>query len=199
MTSAPELDPPAHRRERRRAPSREALDRVAELSPARSRSSAPRPSVTSVTASAPPTGRAAVLLVGKGPAAVRRTRDELLSGGLTNPVVACADGDEASTYLLGLGSHSRGDLHPLPAVVVTELRLRLGSGLEVLRTVRDHCALSRTPVIVVGGDPGDDELAELHRRGADAYLSRHVADHALLDVIRGLHLPWSIDRVELPS
>lgn len=139
---------------------------------------------------------APVLVVGQAADAVRRTRDDFISGGLINPVTSCEDSQDSAAYVLGLGEYARRDVHPLPAVVVTELRLPLGSGLDVLRTVRSHLTLRSTPVIVIGGDPDDQEIAELHRAGATAYLSASVASCALLDVIRGLNMPWSIDRLE---
>lgn len=143
--------------------------------------------------------RAPVLLVGHDADSQRRARDAFLSGGLGNPVVACADGDEARDYVLGHGAFVCRSEHPLPVVVVTRLRLERGSGMEVLRTLRGHADLCRTPVVVVGGDPSDEEIVELHAGGVAAYLSPQVAEHALLDVIRGLPLPWTVDRVSDPS
>lgn len=138
--------------------------------------------------------RAPVLLVGYDAAAVRRTRDDFIGGGLTNPVLACEDAHEAAAYVLGRAPYGRDD-HPMPVVVVTSLRLPLGSAGEVLRTIRAHLGLRRLPVVVTGGDPEDDEIAELHRLGA-TYLSSHVAARALLDVIRGLGMPWALERPE---
>ncbi len=140
--------------------------------------------------------RPPVLLVGRDPAAVRRVRDDFISGGLLNPVVACADGAEAVAYLLGLGEYACREQHPLPSVVVTDLALASGGGLEVLRTVREHALARSTPVIVVGTDAGEEEITALHDLGVTAYLSHHVAPRALLDVIRALPVPWALGRVE---
>ncbi len=139
--------------------------------------------------------RAPVLLVGYDAAAVRRTRDDFISGGLTNPVLACEDGHEAAAYVLGRAPYAERADHPLPVVLVTTLRLPLGSAAEVLRVLRADAGLRLLPVVVTGGDPGDDEIAVLHRHGA-TYLSGHVAARALLDVIRGLNLPWALERAE---
>ncbi len=138
---------------------------------------------------------APVLVVGYDAAAIRRTRDDFISGGLTNPVLACDDGQEATAYVLGRAPYGERADHPLPVVVVTALRLPLGSAAEVLGVLRSDGGLRRLPVVVTGGDPGDDEIAELHRHGA-TYLSGHVAARALLDVIRGLGTPWALERGE---
>ncbi len=137
-----------------------------------------------------------VLLVGQDADRVRGTSEAFAAGGLLNPVVECADGDEATAYLLGQGPYADRQTHPLPAVVVSDLRLERGSGLEVLRTVRRHLNTRRTPVIVVAAEATDEEIAEVHRLGAAAHLSQAVAVHSLLDIIRDLGMPWSISRVE---
>ena len=140
--------------------------------------------------------RAPVLLVGSDAAGVRRVRDDFISGGLLNPVQACTDGEDAAAYVLGHGDYAYRDQHPLPAVVVTELRLRVGDGVDLLRAVRSTPATRRTPVIVIGTDADDGAIAALHELGVTAYLSHHVAQRALLDVIRALPVPWSLGRVE---
>lgn len=142
---------------------------------------------------------APILVVGQSSDGLRRTRDDFISGGLVNPVVACDDAAHAEAYVLGHGEYAQRDIHPLPAVVVTELRLPAGSGTDVLRVVRGHLTLRRTPVVVVGGEPDSAEIAEVHRLGATAYLSQPVATQALLEVIRGLGMPWSITRLEAHS
>lgn len=139
--------------------------------------------------------RAPVLLVGYDAASVRRTRDDLISGGLTNPVLACEDGHAAVAYVLGHGAYAERDQHPRPVVLVTAQRLPLGSAVDVLRTLRARVEVPRLPVVVTGGDPDDQEITELHRLGA-TYLSGHVAARALLDVIRGMGMPWALERPE---
>jgi len=140
--------------------------------------------------------RAPVLLVGYDAAAVRRTRDDFISGGLTNPVLACDDGRAALAYVFGQGQYAERDAHPLPVVLVTAQRLPLGSAADVLRALRTRLGVARPPVVVTGGDPDDLEITELHQLGA-TYLSGHVAARALLDVIRGLGMPWALERAEL--
>ncbi len=139
---------------------------------------------------------APVLLVGYDATAARRTRDDFISGGLTNPVLTCEDGFEATSYLLGAGDLAQREPAPLPVVVVMSMRLPLGTAADVLRTMRSHLGLRQVAVLVTGGDPDEGDIAELHRLGA-TYLSSHVAPRALLDVIRGLGMPWALERAEL--
>jgi len=121
---------------------------------------------------------------------VRRSCDE---AGLANPVSRCRNLDE--THRL-LGLHSQVQLGaPLarPAVIVVDLRLSDGSGLDLLREVRSHLGLRRTPVVVVGDDATDEEITEVHRWGQAAYLSAAMMAWTLLDVVRDMNLPWSLE------
>lgn len=141
-----------------------------------------------------------VLVVGHDDDRLQATRDALALDRLTNPVVACRDAVETRDYVLGRGAFADRAAHPLPAVVVTDLRLSQGSGLDVLRLVRGHLTLRRTPVVVVADvEEGVDEqeIAEVQHLGAAAFLARDVAVDVLVGVIRDSGVPWSVGRVEL--
>ncbi|WP_139977512.1 response regulator [Nocardioides litoris] len=141
-----------------------------------------------------------VLVVGHDADRLAATRDALVRGHLSNPVVACRDADDARDYVLGRGAYADRDRHPLPAVVVTDLRLASGSGIDVLRAVRGHLRMRRTPVVVVADTAAgvdDEEIREVHHLGAAAFLAEHVAPDVLLGVIRETGVPWSVGRVEL--
>jgi PleD family two-component response regulator len=69
----------------------------------------------------------------------------------------------------------------------------------VLRGVRESLLLRHTPVVVIGTDHDDEEVAEAHRLGATAYLARPLANRVLLDVIRGLGMPWSFSGLQATS
>ena len=141
-----------------------------------------------------------VLVVGHDDDRLQATRDALALGRLTNPVVACRDAIEARDYVLGRGAYADRTAHPLPAVVVTDLRLPRGSGLDVLRAVRSHLTLRRTPVVVVADvEEGveEQEITEVQQLGAAAFLARHVAADVLVGVIRDTGVPWSVGRVDV--
>ena len=113
-------------------------------------------------------------------------------GRLLNPVVACRDADEVTRYVQGRAPYDARGAHPLPAVVLTELHLPGGSALDVLRLVRSHLSLRRTPVIVVADEATEQEIDEVHQLGAAAFLDRGVAADVLLGVIRDTGIPWAI-------
>ena len=136
-----------------------------------------------------------VLVVGQSDARLADTRNALASGGLTNPVVSCRDAVDAAAYMLGQPPFSDSGAHPHPAVVVTDLRLQRGSGLDVLRVLRSHLTLRGTPAVVLADDAAEDEIASAQELGAAAFLSSAMACDVLLGVIRDTGVPWSVGRI----
>lgn len=121
---------------------------------------------------------------------VRHVREVLVDGGLANPVRDVSTASAATAYLAAAGT--RRPKHPPPAVVVTGLHLASGTAYDVLRATRDHLVLRRIPVVVVGDRATDDEIDLVHRLGATAYLARPALGRTLVDVVRGIGLPWSL-------
>jgi DNA-binding NarL/FixJ family response regulator len=138
-----------------------------------------------------------VLVIGHDADRLQATRDGLALGRLTNPVVGLNDATEARDYVLGRPPYDDREQHPLPAVVVTDLHLSEGSGLDVLRLVRSHLSLRRTPVIVVADEAAEHEIDEVQHLGAAAFLAQHLAADVLLGVIRDTGVPWAVGRVEV--
>ncbi len=133
-----------------------------------------------------------LLVVGHDELRLQATRDALDFGRLLNPVVACRDASEAAHCLQVPAPEACAGEHRLPAVVLTELHLPDGSGLDVLRLVRSHLSLRRTPVIVIAEDAEDHEIDAVHAHGATAFLDRSVAADVLLGVIRDTGTPWAL-------
>ncbi len=138
-----------------------------------------------------------VLVVGQDSARLAATRTALAAGGLTNPVVSCNDAVDTAAYLLGRPPFADQAAHPQPAVVVTDLRLGRGTGLDVLRLLRSHLTLRGTPVVVLADGAEESEITAAQELGAAAFLSSTMACDVLLGVIRDTGVPWSVGR--LPS
>src|SRR5438445_5134266 len=69
--------------------------------------------------------------------------------GMTNPIHVVRDGEEAIAYLSGSGKYSNRDDHPLPELVLLDLKMPKLDGFEVLRWIRTHPQLSGLRVVVL--------------------------------------------------
>lgn len=68
----------------------------------------------------------------------------------------------------------------LPAIVVLDLGLPDGPGLDVVRAMRLDPALRETPVIALTGRVGEREKRECLEAGCDRYLAKPIAPSELL-------------------
>src|SRR5687768_14338550 len=90
-----------------------------------------------------------LLIVEDDPDALFLLKRSLLKAGLRAPVQVATDGEEAVSYLAGTGSFADRERHPLPCLILLDLKLPRKSGFEVLEWMRSQPRLRRIPVIIV--------------------------------------------------
>src|SRR5690349_9311232 len=80
------------------------------------------------------------------------------------------DGDEAIEYLCGENHFADRDAHPMPNLIVLDLKMPRKNGFEVLAWLRKQSELGTLPVVVFSSseEPGDVENA--YNLGATGYL-----------------------------
>jgi CheY-like chemotaxis protein len=102
------------------------------------------------------------------------------------------DGDAAVEYLSGAGPYADRQQHPLPILMLLDLKLPRRSGLEVLEWQRQQPGLRRLPVAVL---TSSNQMADVNRAydlGANSYLVKPVAPNAMLDLVKLLGLYWLV-------
>ena len=123
-----------------------------------------------------------------------------LLGGTPHYPVLLVDGQlvEAQQLAAVLGEDFRvrivGGLHAAiqavadqaPILVVTELALPDGSGIDLLRALRAHPSTSRALLMVVSWRRGINDKVAALQAGADDYLVKPVAPAAFLDEVKRL-------------
>jgi CheY-like chemotaxis protein len=107
-----------------------------------------------------------------------------------NPLRVLPDGDEAIRYLAGLGPYADRAVHPLPALMLLDLKLPRRGGLEVLGWVRDQPGLRRLPVVVLSSSRRTEDVSRAYDLGANSYLVKPVGFKPLLALIRSLDVYW---------
>ncbi len=89
-------------------------------------------------------------------------------------------------YLRGDGSYADREAHPLPVVILLDLKLPKKSGLEVLEWIREQPDLSEIPVLILSSsqERGDIDLA--YALGANSYLVKQVEIGTLRKLVQGI-------------
>src|SRR6476619_2979181 len=92
---------------------------------------------------------AAILVVEDDPDDVFLIRRAFEKSGITNPIEVVEDGEQAIAYLSGRGEYADRAKHPIPALMLLDLKLPRIPGLSVLAWLRKQPALGRLSVVVL--------------------------------------------------
>ena len=132
------------------------------------------------------------LLVEDDPDQVLLIQRAFAEANLVNPLRVVRDGAEAIDYLSGTGAFSDRTRHPLPSLILLDLRLPKKSGLEVLEWIRADPALKATPVVVLTSSSEPTDIDKAHALGVNAYLVKPVRFADLLELVKGVGMYWMI-------
>jgi len=111
---------------------------------------------------------------------------------IVNPLEVVSDGDQAVDYLTGQGAYGNRAAHPLPSLILLDLKLPRRSGLEVLEWLRGQEGLKRLVVVVLTGSREAADLDSAYDLGANSYLVKPVAFDDLLELVKALNLYWIV-------
>lgn len=89
------------------------------------------------------------------------------------PILEVRNGDEAVDYLAGSGEYSDRQKHPLPSMVILDIKLPRRTGFEVLDWIRSQPEHLRfTPVLMLSSSDRSEDVEKSLRLGANAYVSK---------------------------
>src|SRR5215469_4200237 len=82
------------------------------------------------------------------------------------------DGVEAMEYVEGKGEYADRERHPLPDVILLDLKLPRMDGFKFLEWLRQRApeALRRTPVVVLSSSTVEADVSRAYLLGADSYV-----------------------------
>ena len=77
---------------------------------------------------------------------------------IVNPLQVVRHGDDAVAYIEGTGEFADRQQHPLPVLMLLDLKLPRRTGLEVLQWVKERQGLKKIPIIVLSSSKNDDDI-----------------------------------------
>ncbi|GAB4201694.1 MAG: response regulator [Coleofasciculaceae cyanobacterium] len=133
-----------------------------------------------------------ILLVEDNPKDVFLIQRAFRKAEIVTPLQVVSDGEAAVRYLSGEPPYSDRILHPLPVVVLLDLKLPRRSGAEVLTWIRQQPELKRLPVVVLTSSREYADINRIYDIGANAYIVKPPDFDRLVDILKTLNLHWII-------
>lgn len=111
---------------------------------------------------------------------------------IVNPLQVVRHGDDAVAYLEGTGEFADRQLHPLPVLMLLDLKLPRRTGLEVLQWVKERAGVKKIPIIVLTSSKNDEDVNRAYELGANSYVVKPVSFETLLELVKSLELYWLV-------
>ena len=113
---------------------------------------------------------------------------------IETPLRRVADGDEAIRYLDGTGAFADRNRYPLPSLVVLDIKMPKRDGFDVLSWIRADRRFAQMPTVVLSASGEQVDRASASKLGADDYFVKPVSFPELVQIVRGMHERWVINR-----
>lgn len=130
-----------------------------------------------------------ILLVEDNPDDVELTLRALKKNHLINPVDVVRDGQEALDYLFYTGEHATSS-HPLPGIILLDLKLPKVDGLEVLKMIKEDRRLKLIPVVVLTSSKEENDLIRSYDLGVNSYIRKPVDFEQFVETVRQIKFYW---------
>jgi CheY-like chemotaxis protein len=109
---------------------------------------------------------------------------------ILNPVQVATDGQMAIDYLAGVGRFGNRIWHPLPGLILLDLKLPQRSGREVLQWIRSQPGFRRIVVIVFTDAEYVGDIGLAYDLGANSFLIKPADFSRYLTIARLLKTWW---------
>lgn len=108
---------------------------------------------------------------------------------IPNDVVVAGDGEAALDYLLGTGTYADRP-HPVPELILLDLKLPRIGGLELLQRIRENEVTRYVPVVVLTSSTEDSDSVSAYELRANSYVHKPVDYSEFMEAARQLGLYW---------
>jgi CheY-like chemotaxis protein len=140
-----------------------------------------------------------ILLVEDNLMDIELTLDAFREARLSNTIHVVHDGGEALDYLFGRGLFADRQTHPLPNIILLDIKLPGIDGFEVLRQIKSTPLLKRLPVIILTSSKDEGDRALSYDIGANSYLVKPVSFEGFLHVVQQVDGYWLTINVAPPD
>ena len=110
--------------------------------------------------------------------------------GCDAPLRFVKDGQEAMDYLAGEGKFSDRNTHPLPRLMILDLKMPKVDGFDVLDWMQKQPTLKLLPVAVFSSSNEDRDVDRAYALGANSYVVKPGSFGGTLALVETLKAYW---------
>lgn len=118
--------------------------------------------------------------------------------GLSFRMVRVENGEQLIAYLRGDGVYCDRGAHPLPEILLLDLKMPRADGFAVLKWRQQHTTGYRLPVVVFSSSSLQQDIEKAYSLGANSYVVKPTAPDRLEHMVTALHKWWTDFNVTLP-
>jgi len=115
---------------------------------------------------------------------------EFARAGVPTSLHFVQDGQEVIDYLEGKGAFADRQTHPMPNLVLLDLKMPRLNGFDVLGWLRKQTGLKRLPVIIFSSSAESVDINRAYDLGANSYLVKPHEIEALSGLVNCLKTYW---------
>jgi CheY-like chemotaxis protein len=132
-----------------------------------------------------------ILIVEDDPSDVALLKRALIDANIHGSVSWVSNGDQAFEYLRGHHPFEDRAKHPLPALVLLDIKLPRRSGFEVLEWIRSQPdELSRTVVILLTASRNSDDVKRAYDLRVNSYVIKPDTSAELRHIVQEIKRYW---------
>ena len=109
---------------------------------------------------------------------------------LPGPLVTVNDGGECVDYLSGVGQFANRALHPLPALLLLDLKMPRMHGFEVLEWLVTRPEFKDLPAIALSSSSDESDIQKARQLGARDYFVKPQSLDDLVKILHRVHERW---------
>jgi CheY-like chemotaxis protein len=131
-----------------------------------------------------------VLLVDDNPDDVLLMKRAFKATSIGAPLAVLSGGQAAIDYLSGQGQYADRSAHPLPVLMLLDLKMPRLSGFDVLRWLRTQPTLKRLPVVVLTSSSQTEDVNRAYDLGVNSYIVKPSGLKEIAEVAAQIESYW---------
>src|SRR2546423_15663909 len=114
----------------------------------------------------------------------RLTEMAFKKAGMEESLTLATDGEHATEYIEGKGEYAVRTRFPLPNLILLDLHMPNGGGLEFLKWLRCKPDFRELPVIVLSNSGFYSDVARAYSAGADSFLIKPMGTEGVAEAVK---------------